>query len=160
MEVFQTYLNEIFILIITFLLFLTIWNIILQIRLSGLKKRFVRFTRGNLGGNLEELIIDYTNEIAKIKETQDINSKTIKQILSKIEQNKGNLGITRYNAFSDTGSDLSYSIALLDDQKNGVVITSIYNREQSNTYAKPVEKGISTYRLSEEEKKAIELALS
>ena len=160
MEIFQTYINEILVLIFAFLLFLLIWNIILQIRLSGLKKRFIRFTRGNLGGNLEELIIDYTNEITKIKETQEINSKNIRQILNRIEKSKGNLGITRYNAFSDTGSDLSYSIALLDDQENGVVITSIYNREQSNTYAKPIEKGTSTYRLSEEEKKAIELALN
>ncbi len=160
MELFQIYLNEIIIAFTAMLFILFVWNIVLQIKITGLKKRFVRFTRGNLGENLEEMIIAYTKEITDIKNTQETNSSNIRILFSRLDQVKGNVGVVRYNAFADVGSDLSYSIAILDDQKNGVVITSIYNREQSNTYAKPVEKGESTYRLSNEEKKAIELAIN
>jgi len=159
-ELFQIYLNEIIIAFTAMLFILFVWNIVLQIKITGLKKRFVRFTRGNLGENLEEMIIAYTKEITDIKNTQETNSSNIRILFSRLDQVKGNVGVVRYNAFADVGSDLSYSIAILDDQKNGVVITSIYNREQSNTYAKPVEKGESTYRLSNEEKKAIELAIN
>lgn len=59
--------------------------------------------------------------------------------------------VKRYNAFSDTGSDLSFSVALVDDTQTGVVLSSIYGREESRTYGKPVVDGHSSYPLTEEE---------
>ena len=69
------------------------------------------------------------------------------------------IGIVRYNAFKDTGSDLSFALAMLDEKNNGVVLNGIYSREMSNIYAKPVEKGKSKYTLSEEEQQAIQKAI-
>ena len=63
------------------------------------------------------------------------------------------VGIIRYNAYKDTGSDLSFTLALLDENNNGVVLNGIYSREMSNIYAKPIENGKSTYTLSDEEQK-------
>lgn len=63
--------------------------------------------------------------------------------------------VYRYNAFSDVGSDLSFSVALLDDEQDGVVLSSIYGREESRTYAKPVERGASRYTLTGEERSVI-----
>ena len=68
--------------------------------------------------------------------------------------------MVRYNAFRDTGSDLSFTLALLDENNNGVVLNGIYSREMSNIYAKPIENGKSTYTLSDEEQKAIERAIN
>src|SRR5699024_11987305 len=65
------------------------------------------------------------------------------------------VGIVRYSAFKDTGSDLSFALAMLDENNNGVVLNGIYSREMSNIYAKSVENGVSTYTVSEEEKEAI-----
>ncbi|MCL6592445.1 MAG: DUF4446 family protein [Alicyclobacillus sp.] len=59
--------------------------------------------------------------------------------------------VLRYNAFAETGSDLSFSLALLDDHQDGVVVSSIYGRDESRTYAKPVYGGSSPYPLTEEE---------
>ena len=70
------------------------------------------------------------------------------------------VGIVRYNAFKDTGSDLSFALALLDEKNNGVVLNGIYSREMSNIYAKPVENGKSNYTVSEEETQAIQKAIS
>lgn len=72
-----------------------------------------------------------------------------------LKQKLGTPQIVRFNAFGDTGSDLSFSIALVDEQKSGVVISSIYGREESRTYAKPVSAGASDYPLTEEEQSAI-----
>ena len=49
----------------------------------------------------------------------------------------------RYNAFDDMGSQLSFSLALLDDFKNGIVLTSIYGREDTVTYCKEIKDGTS-----------------
>lgn len=66
--------------------------------------------------------------------------------------------VFRYNAFSDQGSDLSFSVALVDEDQNGVVFSSIYGREESRTYAKPVMQGTSRYPLTEEETSVISQA--
>ena len=83
--------------------------------------------------------------------------KNVDNDLSKCIQK---IGIVRYNAFQDTGSDLSFALALLDEKNNGVVLNGIYSREMSNIYAKPVENGKSKYTISEEEGLAIEKAIN
>ena len=70
------------------------------------------------------------------------------------------IGIVRYSAFKDTGSDLSFTLALLDEHNDGVVLNGIYSREMSNIYAKPVKAGKSTYTMSEEEKQAVQKAMN
>lgn len=68
------------------------------------------------------------------------------------------VGIVRFNPFSGVGGDQSFSIALLDGNDNGMVITSLYTREGNRIYGKPIKSGISEYLLSGEEKQAIEKA--
>lgn len=70
------------------------------------------------------------------------------------------VGIVRYNAFDDVGSDLSFSAALLDARGDGIVITAICGREESRVYAKPLIEFSSPYPLSEEESRAISQARS
>lgn len=69
------------------------------------------------------------------------------------------VGIVRYNPFSGVGSDQSFSIALLDGNNNGVVITSLFTREGNRVYGKSVKNSKSEYPLSNEEEKAIKKAL-
>ncbi|MNG10134.1 hypothetical protein D3C84_935860 [compost metagenome] len=77
---------------------------------------------------------------------------TIQQAMTKMTSK---LGIRRYNAFNDGGSDLSFSMALLNEEQDGVIITGIHSREQMYVYAKPIAKGQSSYTLSPEEKETI-----
>jgi|SRR5579872_189112 len=68
------------------------------------------------------------------------------------------VGFVRFNAFEDVGSDLSFALALLNEEGDGVVVSSLYSREQTRTYGKAV-KGFSTERdASKEERAAIEAA--
>ena len=111
------------------------------------------------GKNIEEDLENYMYKSERIeKQNLEIlnNIKNIEQDLSKCIKK---IGMVRYNAFRDTGSNLSFALALLDENNNGVVLNGIYSREMSNIYAKPVENGVSTYTVSEEEKEAIRKAV-
>ncbi len=65
------------------------------------------------------------------------------------------IGFVRYNAFDDVGSDQSYALALLTKEGDGVVLTSIYSREETRTYGKAVEKFQPAVDASREERAAI-----
>ena len=69
------------------------------------------------------------------------------------------VGIVRYNPFSNVGGDQSFSIALLDDNNSGFVITSLYAQDNNRVYAKSINQGKSEHSLSKEEEKAIAKAL-
>lgn len=69
------------------------------------------------------------------------------------------VAVVRYDAFPDLGGRLSFSVALLDDGADGVVLTTINGRTETRSYAKGVRAGGSDHALSPEERQAIEAAL-
>lgn len=69
-----------------------------------------------------------------------------------------NLAVVRYDAYQDTGGQLSWSLALLDDHGDGVVVTSIYGRSEARTYAKTIAKWKCEQPLSPEESEAVSRA--
>lgn len=152
----------------SYLLILSVITIILLIGflivlISNIKlnKRYKNFMNklGN-GKNLEEDLEKFMYKVDRVeKQNAEITNfcKNLDEDISKCIQK---IGIVRYSAFKDTGSDLSFAVALLDEKNNGVVFNGIYSREMSNIYAKPVENGNSRYTLSNEEVVAIEKAVN
>ncbi len=69
------------------------------------------------------------------------------------------VGLVRFNPFDDTGSDQSFAIALLDQRRDGIVISSLHGRGSTRLFAKSIESGVSRHTLSEEEAEAIRIAL-
>jgi hypothetical protein len=65
------------------------------------------------------------------------------------------VGLVRFNAFSDTGGEMSFALALLDASGSGVVMSSLYGRAEARVYAKPIVAGQSTFPLSSEEMAAV-----
>lgn len=140
---------------------LLIGFVITLIKMSNLNKKYKSFMKklGN-GKNIEEDLENYMYRVEKIeKQNAEIVAycKTLDEDLVGCIQK---VGIVRYNAFKDTGSDLSFALALLDEKNSGVVLNGIYSREMSNIYAKPIENGKSSYTISEEEKQAIDKAMN
>lgn len=145
--------------IITIILVLLV--ITMMAKLSSLNKRYKKFLEklGN-GNNIEEDLETYMYRVEKVeKQNAEIANyvKTLDEDLTRCIQK---VGIVRYNAFKDTGSDLSFTLALLDEHNDGVVLNGIYSREMSNIYAKPVKNGKSSYTMSEEEKMAVQKAIN
>ncbi len=142
-------------LILLFLLYLI--NIIKLVKLRKNYKCFMSKI-GN-GNNIQETIENYMKKIEEVQKENNELKNYCKQLDSTLATSIQKVGLVRYNAFKDTGSDLSFTLALLNEKNTGVVLNGIYSREMSNIYAKPVEEGISTYTLSEEEKQAIKKAI-
>lgn len=133
-----------------------IWIGILTFKLSKITKRFNIFSKGAKVSNLEDIIQEYTLDLVEIKKITADNSIKINDNANRISNLKGNVEVVRYNAFGEEGQDLSFSIAIVDDKQNGLVISSIYNRGVSSIYAKPLKLGKSEYKLSEEELNVLE----
>jgi hypothetical protein len=68
-------------------------------------------------------------------------------------------GLIRYDAYNEMSGRQSTSIALLDSERSGVVLSSIHHRDQARLYAKQISKGSAELRLSPEEEEALRLAL-
>ncbi len=87
-----------------------------------------------------------------LKEVEDLEEFK-KRSLGHIQK----LSLKRYNPYQDTGGDQSFSLGLLDGEKNGVVITSLHSRSGTRIFAKPVKRGKEDdFKFSEEEKEVVE----
>lgn len=146
------------ILIINILLFLVF---IINTASTNKTKKTYKTLIKKLGKNntIEDMLKEYLAKNEAIEE----NSKSIKAYCEKLDKEISKcikkIGIVRYSAFKDMGSDLSFALALLDENNDGVVLNGIYSVENSNIYAKPIKNAKSTYSLSEEEQKAINIAI-
>jgi hypothetical protein len=83
--------------------------------------------------------------------------KQIEVTRGELRETLQHLAVVRYDAFGDTGGKLSWSMALLDDNGDGVVLTSINSRTDARTYAKEIHAFVSEAKLSPEEEEAIEI---
>ena len=92
-----------------------------------------------------------------------MNDEVLEEYITRVDQELGKsikkVGLVKYDAFNNTKNKLSFALALLDRNNNGIVINNIYGIEDSNAYAKPIEKGKSKYNLSAEEEDAIKKAM-
>ena len=141
-------------------LILIIIIIMAHVSLNKLETRYRKLMRGVNNKNLEEMVISYLDKIDEVKEENEGMRQMYDALNDKVQICVQKISMVRYKAFSDVGSDLSFSIALLDGNDNGAVLTSIYGRNESTTYAKPIDKGMSRYDLSEEEKQVLEQAIN
>lgn len=162
METILNFLKtEIFLIIIAVLNILLILAFIINsFKVSKIRKEYKDFIKKlSKGNNIEEMLKGY---ISKVEENA-LKNKAIeeknKQLNIELQKCIKKVGMVRYTAFKDTGSDLSFALCLLDNKDNGVVLNGIYSREMSNIYAKPIENGKSTHTLSDEEQEAIDKAI-
>lgn len=149
-----------------FIIGLTISNIclfivviVLIIIIANINKKYLKFMKKlGKGNDLDGMLKEYLADVSEIKK----DNSEIKAYYTKLDYDIGSsiqkVGLVRFNAFQNVGSDLSFALALLDRENNGVVLNGLYGSESSNIYAKPVKNGESTYQLSDEEKEAIQIA--
>ncbi|MEW5783612.1 MAG: DUF4446 family protein [Bacillota bacterium] len=121
----------------------------------SLRKRYNMLMMQQDGLNLEELLNHYGNLISHSQAKNQQFEIRLGEVERQLNSSLAGVGLVRYNAFQETGSDLSFSLALLDRSQNGVVVTSIFGREESRCYGKPVRQGTSSHLLSEEENQAL-----
>lgn len=137
-------------MVITIIL-LFVMVVVLFKAVGKVENRYRKLMKGTSSNNLEEMLLQRLDSIEDTKQTSEKALKECERLEIKMKDCIQKVAIMRYKAFENVGSDLSFSIAMLDDKNDGVILTGIYGRQESTTYAKPIDKGISRYDLSEEE---------
>ncbi|NHN32268.1 DUF4446 family protein [Paenibacillus agricola] len=136
--------------IVFLILVIVLWN-----KLSKLRTNYTSMLNGDSSLDVEKALIDLQEKHAALTSEAKNMQQNMNAIVLQMKKMKSNLGVYRYNAFAESGNDLSFSIALVDDEQDGMVLSGIHNRDETYVFAKPLEKGQSTYTLSPEEKEAI-----
>lgn len=111
-------------------------------------------------GNFAAVISRLVDEVEGIHKTEERLDKAIKKTWRKAELCVQRVGLVRYDALEELAGQLSFSAALLNDEADGVVITTLNGRNDTRTWAKPIVKGASPFALSDEERQAITKAMS
>jgi hypothetical protein len=141
------------------LVILFIWLIVVTNRLGKLRVAHQKLMGDTGVANMEEAMQVLHERLSTLTHTQNNHGEKLTQHDKRLSSLKGRISVHRFNAFSDSGSDLSFSVAFVNEDQDGVVLTGIHGREQTFLYAKPIDKGQSAYMLTPEEKIAISLAM-
>lgn len=142
------------------ILLIVILILIIQItKTNKLKKRLDSFLIGKDGTSLEEDIINLFEDNKSLKNSAETNKKDIKSLYKKLESAYQKLGLVKYDAFSQMGGQLSFSLALLDENNNGFIINSVHSTEGCYSYTKEIRNGECKISLGQEEAEALAIAI-
>lgn len=130
-----------------------LWILIIEIRLK-------RIFSGTKARNLEEMVVVVGKKINQLENAQMEINKHIVKIDDRLNKSIRNIETIRFNPFIDAGSNQSFAIAFMNDEGNGVIMSSLYARDRMSIFAKPIVNGKSTFELSSEEKEVLDKATS
>ncbi|MDP3058399.1 MAG: DUF4446 family protein [bacterium] len=122
------------------------------------RSQYKAFMLGTEAKNLETLLLESAERIANLENDRNRQDKSIRGLEKKLKTTVGRVGLVRFNAFPDAGGELSFSLALLDDESNGILVSSIYGRAEARVYAKHISRGRAATNLSVEEQGALDQA--
>lgn len=133
--------------------------IILCINLGRLAKKYKKFMGGKNAKSLEKDIMGLYEDNRLIKASMDKNRKDVENLYRKLEGTFQKIGIVKYDAFDQMGGQLSFSLALLDENDNGFILNSVHSAEGCYSYTKEIKNGLCDISLGDEEKKALDIAM-
>lgn len=134
-----------------------IWSLVSTKNIKGRLQRALSFDQNSTA---EDTLVHLLDTVESWSQREQRLDQRLDELEKRREFAFDHLGLVRYNAFDDTGAELSFSLALMTDTGDGVVLTSLWGREEVRVYAKPLEGLNSRLALSSEEKQAVDLARS
>ena len=135
-------------------------SIITLCKFKKIRKRVDELTSGKDTESMEDIILNFFERIEALEQGEQTTRSDLKDIKDNLKITYQKKGLVKYDAFREMSGDLSYSLALLDKENNGVLISSMYSREGCYTYAKDIVNGESKINLSEEEAEALKQAVA
>jgi Protein of unknown function (DUF4446) len=134
--------------------------IVLALRLRASTRAYRALVGSGDAGTLGDLVVSHIARVEDVSrrlgEMDSVHTSLERRTLNSIQH----IGLVRFNPFEDTGSDQSFAIALLDGERDGIVISSLHGRANTRLFAKPVKGGASSHTLSDEEERAIRIAIT
>ena len=152
-------LTYLFIAAYSMILILFIIVVVQTIRIGKMSKRYKKFMSGKNAKSLEQDIEGIFEDNKFIKASTEKNRKDIQALYRKFEGAFQKVGIVKYDAFNQMGGQLSFSLALLDENDNGFILNCVHSTEGCYSYTKEIKKGICDISLGDEEKKALDIAM-
>lgn len=133
--------------------------IVCVIKMNKLYRRYDLFMRGKDAETLEDTMIEILNQLKEMN-TKDRATKDMMRVLSKqVKDSFQKFGFVKYNAFKGMGGNLSFVLAMLDNNNSGFILDAVHSREGCYMYLKEVEEGATETVLGSEEQEALEQAL-
>jgi hypothetical protein len=129
------------------------------VNVSRLKQRFTAALGESNQDSLETTLAAHLARVEEVGQHLTELDAQYKQLAVKSSLASQKISIVRFNPFGDTGGDQSFSLAVLDAQDSGYVLTSIHGRQGTRVYVKPVDFGKSKYTLSAEEQQSLNQAV-
>lgn len=152
-------IGYILLVLVILTIILIILNIVSLVKISNLKKRLRKFMKGKDARSLEKEIIALHEDNKFLKNSTDTNKKDIRDLNKRFAKAFQKIGIVKYDAYQQMGGLLSFSLALLDEDNNGLILNSVHSTEGCYTYTKEVVYGECKLELSNEEKVALDQAM-
>lgn len=143
-------------IIICVLLIVSIINICSIHKMSKIYKKFMQ---GKNAKSLEQEIVGLFEDNKFIKNSVEKNRKDIRILYKNFESAFQKFGLVKYDAFNQMGGQLSFCIALLDENNNGFILNSVHSAEGCYSYTKEIKNGVSGISLGNEEKQALDIAM-
>jgi hypothetical protein len=148
--------NDLIILILAALaLLLVIGLFVLAVRLGRLNRLYRRLTKGTSGGNLEEILHGYMGTVESVANT----SLSVKERIDLLDDRQrkclNRVGLVRFDAFEEVGGEQSFAVVVLDSERNGLALSSVYSRSDVRVYAKEIRGGRPSHPLTREEERAL-----
>lgn len=141
-------------------LILMILYVVTLIKMRKLNKKYELFMRGKDMESLEDTVISQFDHLERLEALGQEHQSKISGIEEHLQKVYQKIGLVKYDAFREMSGKLSYALALLDENNNGIIVSSMYSREGCYSYAKEIVRGESAINLSEEEKEALDSAIN
>lgn len=146
--------------ILAAILLIVLILLIVQIaKTNKLKKRLNKFMTGNDGKSLEKDIAELFEDNKLLKSSAEKNKKDIRILYKKAEIAYQKMGLVKYDAFNQMGGQLSFCLALLDENDNGFILNSVHSTEGCYSYTKEIKNGECKISLGQEEAEALAIAI-
>jgi len=139
---------------------LIVWVALLQRSEARLRSRLRRVLPGGDTASLDQLLEQNVQRLDSLSQRLEALNKLHHELEAITKHAIQKIGVVRFSAFTDTGGDQSFAIALLDSEGTGIIVSSLHSRSDTRVFAKPVQAGQSRYPLSDEEQDAIRRALT
>ena len=152
-------LTYLFIVSYALILILIIMVIVQAVKLSKLSKKYKQFMSGKNAKSLEKDIIGLYEDNRFIKASTEKNKSDIRFLYKKLASTFQKVGIVKYDAFNQMGGQLSFSLALLDENNSGFILNCVHSTEGCYSYTKEIRNGSCDISLGEEEREALDIAM-
>ena len=146
-------------LLVAFLVFVG-WSIWYNVRQQRLRAKLESTLDAVEGGNVPAMLNEYLVTVRHVSAQTAEMEQRVNHLYENLPSLVRHVGLVRFSPFHDTGGDQSFSMALLDGNGDGIVVSALHSRQDHKLYAKPVLHRSSRYPLTAEEKRAIDESVS